>query len=172
MNSQEMWKRIDGFECYSISNRGSVRNDKFNRPVTPVCDKDGYLFVSLYSDRKRSNLKVHRLVACAFLENPECKKEVDHINLIKSDNRIENLRFATRSENNANRIKKANTSSMFKGVTWHAQRNKWKASIQIDGKNKHIGLFESEAQAGLAYNNYAISHFGEYANLNIIPHDI
>ena len=57
---------------------------------------------------------------------------------------------------------------MYKGVCLCKKSNKWRATIMIDGKNKHLGLFTNEEDAAQAYNTKAIELFGEFANLNII----
>jgi hypothetical protein len=68
-----------------------------------------------------------------------------------------------------NKSKQANTSSNYKGVCWHKQSQKWQVKIRVDGKLKHIGMFVSEVQAAIAYNNAAICHYAEFACLNVIP---
>ena len=90
---QEVWKGsiVGG---YSISNLGRVRNDKTGCVLKPY-NFDGYLRVSL----KNNTLKVHRLVAFAFLEKTSDKNIVNHKNGIKTDNRVENLEWCTELEN-------------------------------------------------------------------------
>lgn len=96
---EEIWKVIEGYPNYEVSNLGRVRNIKFDRVRKPMIDKDGYLYVVLSLNGKTTNNKIHRLVASAFIPNPENKREVNHINGIKTDNRVENLEWNTRSEN-------------------------------------------------------------------------
>jgi hypothetical protein len=84
-----------------------------------------------------------------------------------------NLRLADRQQNAANRCKNKKyknkpTSSQYKGVCWFKRDKKWLASIRIDNKNKHLGLFESEREAAAAYNQAAIDAFGDFAYLNEI----
>ena len=69
------------------------------REIKHIERPDGYMQVGLYKDGKRKMLKVHRLLATAFIPNPENKTEVDHINGIRDDNRLENLRWVTHQEN-------------------------------------------------------------------------
>ena len=85
----------------------------------------------------------HRLIMLAFVG--ESDQEVDHINRIRHDNRFENLRYCTRRENALNMAMVDNT----KGYTWY--RNKWQAYIRINGKQKHLGCFDTEAEARQAF---------------------
>lgn len=94
---------------------------------------------------------------------------VDHQDRNKQNDKIGNLRDANRTQNMTNRASAKNSSSQYLGVCWHKQRKKWMATISIERKNKHLGLFESEEMAALTYNNWAITIHGEFANLNIIP---
>ena len=96
-----------------------------------------------------------------FGEWPEDGMEIDHINGNRSDNRIENLRLATKSQNGANR-KSGRGSSEYLGVHAHSC-GKWAAAIQKDGKQKHIGLFEREIDAAIAYRVEARKTHGEFA---------
>ena len=91
----EIWKKIEEFENYSISNEGRIRNDKTGTIRKPQNYTNGYFSVRL----NRKNLLIHRLVAKAFIENPERKPVVDHINGDRKDNRVENLRWVTTAEN-------------------------------------------------------------------------
>ena len=98
---------------------------------------------------------------------------VDHINGDGLDNRRCNLRLATQRQNSANvRPRTQNlgrpVTSQFKGVGFHKKGQKWRAYIGIDGKQSHLGLFQNEIDAALAYNAAAKIHYGEFARLNEI----
>jgi hypothetical protein len=93
--------------------------------------------------------------------------DVDHRNGNGLDNRRENLRAATESQNAANSKKpksRSKTSSQYKGVSWH--RINWQASIRFRGKAHHLGTFSDEADAAKAYDRAALKYFGEFARLN------
>ena len=98
--------------------------------------------------------QLHRIIYKYFnddwniIDNPR-KNPVDHININKLDNRIENLRVATCSQNTRNQNKKKNCSSKYRGVS--LENNKWRAQISIDGKKKHLGSFDNEEEAAKAY---------------------
>lgn len=111
------------------------------------------------SCNKQRAIHMHRLIAGA-----KPGQDVDHINGNGLDNRKENLRLATRTENNRNR-RKWGAKSKFKGVQKRSP-NSWRARIQVDGKRLHLGFYTTELRAALAYNNAAIKHFGKFANLN------
>lgn len=91
------WRKINNKPNYSVNDNGEVRNDKTGRILKPHLGTSGYYQVML--GRKTVPLYVHRIVAEAFLENTENKPQVDHINGIKTDNRVCNLKWATVSEN-------------------------------------------------------------------------
>lgn len=99
--AQEIWRDIKGYPNYQISNYGRVWNTKKQRCVAQFTNNKGYKMVHMYAiNGKRKNELVHRLVALAFIDNPEGKPEVNHINHIRDDNRLENLEWVTKSENN------------------------------------------------------------------------
>lgn len=102
---QETWKDIEGFAPYQVSNLGRVRNadywgTKKIRMLTPTPQTSGYLSVTMRHDGKRYSRTVHRLVAQAFVPNPDNKPCVNHRNECKLDNRAENLEWMTSAENN------------------------------------------------------------------------
>lgn len=91
------WRKIEDRPNYSVSDSGEVRNDKTGRVLKLAQHRCGYLHVML--GRKTVPLYVHRLVATAFVPNPDGKTQVDHINGDKRDNRASNLRWVSPSEN-------------------------------------------------------------------------
>jgi hypothetical protein len=166
----ECWKPIDNYKKYFVSNFGNVLNTKTNRTLKASTDSGGYLKVNLCKNGITQNHKIHRLVANAFLPDPENEDQqcIDHINRQKLDNHYLNLRWCNKSQNAQNQLKRTNTSSQYKGVYFNKPSNKWQAQITINGKTKHIGYFENEKDAARTYNESAILNFGEFANLNII----
>lgn len=102
-NTNEVWKDIKGYPGYQISNYGRIWSSKqHGRYMKPSPNNRGYLQINLIAKNgKRKKELVHRLVAIAFIDNPEGKPEVNHINHIRDDNRVENLEWVSKSENNA-----------------------------------------------------------------------
>ena len=103
MTSKEEWKPVVGFEMYEVSNLGNVRRKGKNKNLKPA-DRNGYPIVTLSSKEKRRTVPIHRLVAEAFIPNPENKPYIDHCNTIKSDCRVENLSWVSAKENSRNPI--------------------------------------------------------------------
>lgn len=99
--NMEIWKDVVGYEgLYKISNTGKVLNVKRNKLRSLIKDKDGYYQLGLSKNDVRTYHKVHRLVAIAFLENPNNLPVVNHKNEVKQDNRVENLEWCTQAYNN------------------------------------------------------------------------
>lgn len=95
----EIWKKIDGFESYSVSNMGRVRNDVTVRVLSFWDNHNGYKMVTLTRNYEKHSFRVHRLVAKSFIPNPDNLPQVNHINEIKTDNRVDNLEWCTAQYN-------------------------------------------------------------------------
>ena len=97
---EEIWKKITIVDCnYSISSMGRVRNDLTNKILNCSLNTKGYVQVALWNNGEKTIHRVHRLVAKEFIENNFNKPQVNHINGLKTDNRIENLEWCNNSEN-------------------------------------------------------------------------
>lgn len=99
MKIKEQWKKIQGFENYSVSNLGEVRNDISGKKISISHDKGNYSMVYLFDNGKRKAFRVHQLVARMFIPNPENYETVDHIDTDHDNNRIDNLRWLPVGEN-------------------------------------------------------------------------
>ena len=158
----ENWKVVKEFPNYEVSDMGRLRNAKNKKEITGT-NSLNYRRVKLTKNGTKFSVLIHRLVASEFIENPEGKPFVDHINRIKDDNRKENLRWSTNSENQGNTNKRQG-SSIYKGV-W-AKSGKWLCTIQKDKKTRYLGTYETEEEAGRAYDLKALEFFGQFAKLN------
>ena len=114
-NQEEIWKDVEGYDGeYQVSNLGRVKSFKVRRGICrrvggfflkPAINVHGYLIFQLTKDRKATVYPIHRLVATTFIPNPENKKTVNHIDGNKKNNSIENLEWATHSENSLHHVK-------------------------------------------------------------------
>lgn len=118
----------------------------------------GYLIIYLSGRR----MYVHRVVFLMF--HGFLPKQIDHENTMKADNRIENLRASTPSQNQYNHKKRKDNKSGHKGVCWHHQTNKWRAYININKTQRSLGLFELKEDAALAVKQERAKAHGEFAN--------
>ncbi len=161
---REEWRAISGYEgLYEISNLGRVkilpriRHDKngvayrvSEKIATQCIDAYGYPVVSMSRNGVTRARKVHRLIAEAFIPNPENKRCVDHINGIRTDNRIENLRWATYHENAMNKFRLNNQvdwedRNISKESRYRFTHSQARAVIRSDGER-----YESIAEASRA----------------------
>jgi hypothetical protein len=167
---EEEYRTIKGHENYSISNYGNIRNNVTEKILKSGLTTKGYKVVRLNG----KTMNVHRLVSEAFIPNPDNKKCVDHIDNVKTNNNVNNLRFVTIQENNFNAsISKTNISG-YKGIRWNKNKNKWQAQICYNYKNYNLGYFKKLEDAVKARQEKANELFGEYThhserivNLNI-----
>ena len=123
------WRVITEYPTYEVSTDGQVRNKKTGQVLKTSPNGRGYLNVGLRKDNKRHTKKIHRLVGLTFLPNPDGKLEIDHINRNRTDNRLENLRWATRSENSQNTGRQSNNTTGFKNISSHNTTDRWRIQI-------------------------------------------
>jgi hypothetical protein len=151
----EIWKTIPDYEDYQVSSLGNVKSLKWGkeRILKTALDSKGYFNVVILKDKKQKSFRIHKLVAMAFLgHTPDGTNKivVDHINNVRTDNRLENLQLITNRENCCK--DKRDGSSSFAGVSWHKKSGKWRASFFYNKVYIDLGLFEQESQARDAYN--------------------
>ena len=136
MTEVETFVKIEGFENYEVSNLGKVRNIKSGRLLKPQLHSAGYLMHGLYENNKKKYLLLHRILATAFIDNPDEKPCVNHIDENKLNNDLSNLEWCTKRENNVHgtRIKRI------------AEKNSQKV-IQLDLDDNVLNVFKSMVQA-------------------------
>lgn len=145
------WIKIKGFESYGVNKKGQIKNLIKGNILKPVTGSGGYHQVSFNENGKRINKKIHIIMAETFLNHTPCgfKVVVDHVNNVKTDNRLLNLQLTTNRHNSSKDIK--NKTSRFTGVTWDKTRKKWETRYKIGKKQFYIGRFDSEIEAAEAY---------------------
>ena len=167
-NMKEIWRDIPDYEgYYQASNLGRVRSlDRwvifkngrkqfYKGRIFEGGKVNGYRQVGLSRDGKTTIFLIHQLVAMAFLgHKPDGHQLViDHINGIRSDNRVENLQIVTNRENSSTcyREDKDSLTSEYVGVCYSKQTDKWQAHIHSNYQIIYLGLFDSEINASNAY---------------------
>ena len=153
---QSLFNYGDGFLYWKINKSQRIHIDD----KAGTLNNTGYYSIGI-------NGKIYRNHRLIFLYHyGYLPKQLDHIDRNKLNNKIENLREATQSQNMMNRKSFKNTSSQYKGVTWDRKNQKWLSQIKINKKLIHLGRFKFETDAAKAYNIKSIELFGEYAKLN------
>lgn len=135
--------------------------DEYLRANANMDPREGYWRTNIGGSRKAY---VHRLIT-----NAPSGLDVDHINRNRSDNRRENLRTCTRSQNLRNGGKRptfSDKSSRFKGVHWSRVGKKWRAAASVNRQSHYLGLFADEVEAAKAYDAFVSKHFGQFARTN------
>jgi len=163
-----IWKKINDYDNYSISEEGQVRNDLTGYILKNRIDKDGYFTVALSKNSNRKDLKIHRLLCKCFKDDFQEYLQVDHIDKNRQNNNLENLRMVNNQQNSSNQNKtKSNTTSKYKGVSFNKATKKWTAMIQNNLKAIFLGRYETELEAAKAYNDYIDQNNLEYYSKNI-----
>ena len=170
LHVDEEWRDIPNMPGYQASSLGRIKGSGLNNfsPTFGYKNKKGYPTCNVMIKNKIYCVKIHRQVLLAFTDGPKEGEQCDHINRIRNDNRIENLRWATVSENNKNRN---NYGQCSKGVSIQKIRYEkkdgsivhsiyYQAQITINGKQMKIGSFKTEEEAHQAYLTAFKNHYG------------
>jgi len=152
MSEVETFVKIEGFEKYEVSNLGRVRNMKTGKILKPQPDKNGYLKHHLSEHNKQKHLFLHRIIATTFIDNPEGKPCVNHIDENKLNNDLSNLEWCTVRENNIHGTR-----------TKRAAEKLSQKVIQLDLNDNVLNEFESMKQAERETGVFA-SHIGASCN--------
>ena len=174
MLNTEIWKEIPELP-YEISNLGNVRRSstskykqKNKEYVKPYLNNKGYWCIHLYNYSKCYRKQIHRLIAEAFLPNPNNLNEINHIDGNTLNNSLDNLEWCTHSYNikhawdhglrkirsGNESVKRKNASSIYKGVSWSNQRQKWCVYITVNKKHYGLGRFKDEIEAAKVYDKF------------------
>jgi hypothetical protein len=166
MDINEIWVDCFGYEkLYQVSSLGRVKRIErysyskatksivyYKEKISNFRIKKGYINVSLYDRKNQKEFLIHRLIALSFkLKKLSYEIEVNHINGIKTDNKIENLEWVTSRGNSTHYFNKKNEKKCV-GVYYRKKQNKWYSIISINNKNKWLGTFNTEKDAEIAYN--------------------
>lgn len=171
---KEIWKDIKDYEgLYQISSFGRVKSlySKVNmgKILKTRINNRGYCCVNLYKNSIMKSFMVHRLVAVTFIDNPDNKPCIDHINTIKTDNSVSNLRWVTHKENSANKITKKHCSEWQKnkkkpyGYNEHGiYCNRSKIVICIELNKKFSSIREAGRELNICHNSISKCCMGKY----------
>tara|TARA_R110000796_G_scaffold35251_2_gene90730 strand:+ start:589 stop:1053 length:465 start_codon:yes stop_codon:yes gene_type:complete len=137
---------VQGYPKYLIYPDGRVWSRKRKIFMKHQNTSGGYLHVILCHHGKKKFYKIHRLIALHYIPNPEGKPQVDHINRIRNDNRVENLRWATNGENQQNTVKRKDNNSGHKNISYDKEHNTWMYK-KIYQKKRHQKNFKTKIDA-------------------------
>lgn len=166
---EEIWKDIHGFEDrYSVSNLGRVYSKWCARILHPEVIKQGYLRICLTKQKVSKRILMHRLVAEHFIPNPLNLPEINHIDLCKTNNKVENLEWCTRKDNmihayksgikasygTLNKTMPNKKSSKYLHVYYRKSRHRFLGILTIDKKTIRLGSFKTDLDAAMAVDKY------------------
>ncbi len=160
-----MWKIVKGFTNYIVSSDGVVFNLKKLRVEKQCTNTYGYYQFNMYNNYgQRKTVRIHRILALTFIDNQYNKPCVDHIDNIRINNNLDNLRWSTVKENDRNRSLSKSSTTNVKGVSYHKATQKYRAYIIINGKYIHLGYFSTLEEARIVRVKRSKEEFGEFVN--------
>lgn len=132
-------------------------------------DRNGYACRMVQVHRTEGKRTRRKVLMHRFILGAPKGVEVDHANHNGLDNRRENIRVASHAQNRHNARPRVNSSSRYKGVSFHRRDKKWRSEITVDGVRRSLGTFPNEHDAAAAYNVAAHEAWGEFAYQNPVP---
>ena len=163
---EEQFITLIDFKNYEISNLGRVRSKTTGRIMKQRINPNGYNIVDVRMNYKKDLKLVHRLIAIAFIPNPNNLPIIDHIDGNRVNNNIENLRWASYSQNAMNTKIRVNNTSGTKGISYHKRDKVWAAFISYNNQKLHLGNFKTKEEAIEARTNKANELFKEFTPLH------
>jgi len=161
--TQDVIKNILEYNQYSgkFIWKNCAGRRKRNGDTAGFKDSQGYVKIKIFG---KSHF-AHR-VAFIYMTGRSPVEEIDHVNLVKDDNKWSNLREATRLQNSMNKWKRKHNRSGFKGVSFHKRCKKWVAQIQKNKKCYHLGYYKTPQEAYSIYIREALRQHGKFAQIN------
>lgn len=171
---EEIWKDIEGYEgFYQVSNLGGIKSiDRIasdgrgtyplrGRGINQVIQSNGYGMLTLCKNGIRKPILCHRLVAIAFIPNPEKLPFVNHKNGIKHDNRAGNLEWVSIRENQAHArmiLRSNKKRGKRHGISYRAKSKRWETKLCLNSKIIYLGAFKTEEEAHERYQKALIEY--------------
>lgn len=153
----EIYKKLNGFDDYEISNYGNILSLKFNKikKLKYHINTNGYYCVNLSMNGKYKKYKVHQLLAITFLDHTPCGMDmvIDHIDQNKLNNKLDNLRIVTQRENMLN-ISRDNYTSKYNNIYFNKGKNRWMVVYYRNNKKITVGQYKTEEEAYIQKLNY------------------
>ena len=148
------WVVCEDYPSYMINTKGEIKSLLTNKILKPSKHKSGYMLVGLRRDGVSKTVKVHRLLAKAFIPNPENKPHVDHINGVRDDNRLENLRWCTNQENQSFELARLNNSKALTGRKQSPEAVAKRAKILQKSIGKKVNQYTLDGEFVASYNSF------------------
>ena len=154
-------KEVPNYEDYKVDTEGNVFSKRLKTPLIPN-DTRGYKSVFLYKDGVRRKLRIHRIVASAFLglDLNDSKAQVHHIDSVRDNNSLDNLKITTNRINCMRKDDNNNHTSKYLGVS-KLKNGKYRSQITIDGQNVYLGTFNDEYESHLCYMSASLNQINK-----------
>lgn len=153
VNSKE-WVVCEDYPSYMINREGQVKSNLSNKILKPSRLKTGYICVGLRKHGKSYTVRLHRLLAKAFIPNPNNKPHIDHINGVRDDNRLENLRWCTNKENQNFELARINNSNALKGKKQSKESVEKRANTLQKSIGKKVNQFDKDGSFIRSFNSF------------------